>query len=108
MAFWTYMLRCSDSRYYTGHTNDLEHRMGQHQCGRGGEFARHRLPVKPVWSKNFGSRIEMLETERSIGGQDCAGRFSAWLEANTDREAEIDGHGDMPFPDRSHKHEGGL
>src|SRR3546814_20668422 len=40
MAFWTYMLRCSDGRYYTGHTDDLEHRIGQHQSGQGSQFTR--------------------------------------------------------------------
>ncbi|HUD93830.1 GIY-YIG nuclease family protein [Sphingobium sp.] len=68
MAFWTYMLKCSDSRYYTGHTDDLEHRIGQHQCGQGSQFTRTRLPVTLVWSENFGTRIEALEAERIIGG----------------------------------------
>ncbi|MGC4251320.1 MAG: GIY-YIG nuclease family protein [Sphingobium sp.] len=109
MAFWTYMLRCSDGRYYTGHTDDLEHRMGQHQCGRGSEFTRRRLPVTLVWSENFASRIEALEAERIVGGWSRAKkealiagnwslvshfakppreRFSTSLETNGGRETE--------------------
>ncbi|APL94350.1 GIY-YIG nuclease family protein [Sphingobium indicum] len=68
MAFWTYMLRCSDGRYYTGHTDDLEHRIGQHQSGQGSQFTRRRLPVTLVWSEAFSSRIEALEAERIVGG----------------------------------------
>ncbi|AMK23313.1 excinuclease ABC subunit C [Sphingobium sp. TKS] len=39
MAFWTYMLRCSDGRYHTGHAGNLEYRIGQLEtngCGRNG------------------------------------------------------------------------
>ncbi len=62
------MLKCSDGRYYTGHTDNLEHRIGQHQCGQGSQFTRNRLPVTLVWSETFGTRIEALEAERIIGG----------------------------------------
>ncbi|EQB02329.1 hypothetical protein L288_16680 [Sphingobium quisquiliarum P25] len=68
MAFWTYMLKCSDGRYYTGHTDDLEHRIGQHQSGQGSQFTRRRLPVTLMWSEAFSSRIEALEAERIVGG----------------------------------------
>jgi putative endonuclease len=28
MTFWVYILRCSDNSYYTGHTDNLEKRIG--------------------------------------------------------------------------------
>ena len=31
MAYYVYMLRCSDGSYYAGHTNDLEHRLAAHE-----------------------------------------------------------------------------
>ena len=62
------MLKCSDGRYYTGHTDDLAHRIGQHECGQGSQFTRRRLPVMLVWSETFSSRIEALEAERIVGG----------------------------------------
>jgi putative endonuclease len=68
MAFWTYMLKCSDGRYYTGHTDNLDHRVSQHQCGEGSAFTRKRRPVALVWSETFGTRIEALEAERIVGG----------------------------------------
>ena len=32
MSFWVYILRCGDGSYYTGHTDDLESRLHQHQA----------------------------------------------------------------------------
>jgi predicted GIY-YIG superfamily endonuclease len=28
--FWMYILKCADGSFYTGHTDDLEKRLGQH------------------------------------------------------------------------------
>jgi len=66
MAFWTYILLCSDGRYYTGHTDDLERRIAQHQHGGFCDFTSRRRPVTLVWSQDFGTRIEALEAERRI------------------------------------------
>jgi putative endonuclease len=68
MAFWTYILRCSDGQYYTGHTDNLEHRVGAHQTGGYCDYTSRRLPVTLVWSQDFPSRIEALEAERIVGG----------------------------------------
>ncbi|HEX7782113.1 MAG TPA: GIY-YIG nuclease family protein [Sphingobium sp.] len=66
MAFWVYILRCSDGRYYTGHTDDLDRRIGEHQIGGFCDFTSKRLPVTLMWSEAFSSRIEALESERRI------------------------------------------
>ncbi|QCB53830.1 GIY-YIG nuclease family protein [Sphingopyxis sp. PAMC25046] len=66
MAFWTYMLRCSDGRYYTGHTDNLERRIAQHQHGGFCDFTSRRRPVALVWSQDFATRAEALEAERRI------------------------------------------
>ena len=68
MAFWAYILRCADGKFYTGHTDDLERRVGQHQAGGYCDFTSRRLPVELVWSETFPSRIEALEAERIVGG----------------------------------------
>ncbi|WP_448658541.1 TrmH family RNA methyltransferase [Sphingomonas sp. CJ99] len=68
MAFWTYILRCADGKYYTGHTDDLEHRIAQHQSGEVQGFTRIRLPVTLMWSQEFVSRPEAIEAERRIKG----------------------------------------
>ena len=33
MAFYVYILECSDGSYYTGHTDDLEKRLERHNSG---------------------------------------------------------------------------
>jgi predicted GIY-YIG superfamily endonuclease len=66
MSFWVYILRCADSRYYTGHTDNLEHRLAQHQHGGFCDFTSRRRPVTLMWSEAFGTRTEALEAERRI------------------------------------------
>ena len=68
MAFWTYILRCADSSYYTGHTDELERRIAQHQSGEIEGYTHSRRPVTLMWSQDFPSRIEALEAERQIKG----------------------------------------
>jgi putative endonuclease len=67
--FWVYILKCADNSYYTGHTDNLENRLMQHDyrmiptC-----FTATRLPVQLVFSQEFASRIEALASERQIKG----------------------------------------
>jgi tRNA/rRNA methyltransferase len=68
LSFYAYMLRCSDSSYYIGHTDALEQRIGQHQSGEIEGYTQGRRPVELVWSQDFTSRIEALEAERQIKG----------------------------------------
>jgi putative endonuclease len=68
MSFWAYMLHCADRSFYVGHTEDLEHRMAQHQHGQIEGYTATRLPVKLVWSSEFPSRYEALTAERQIKG----------------------------------------
>jgi predicted GIY-YIG superfamily endonuclease len=83
MAFWTYLLRCVDGRYYAGHTDNLELRIAQHQSGITGGFTLHRRPVTVLWSQEFSSRYEVLSAEWQIKG---------WSRAK--KEALVDGDWD--------------
>jgi putative endonuclease len=66
MAFWTYILLCADGLYYTGHTDNLEYRIGQHQSGQIEGFTSSRLPVRLMWSQDFTTRYEALDAEMRI------------------------------------------
>ncbi|MBX9731888.1 MAG: GIY-YIG nuclease family protein [Sphingomonas sp.] len=68
MSFYAYMLRCADGSYYTGHTDDLEHRIAQHQHGELEGYTQGRRPVELVWSEYFQTRLEALEVERQVKG----------------------------------------
>ena len=66
--FWVYIVKCSDGSYYTGHTDNLEIRIAQHQCGEHVSYTASRLPVELAWSQEFNTREEALAAERQIKG----------------------------------------
>jgi tRNA/rRNA methyltransferase len=66
MSFYVYILRCADGSYYTGHTDDLERRIAQHQAGVLQGYTHDRRPVELKWAQDFPSRIEALERERQV------------------------------------------
>jgi putative endonuclease len=68
MSFWVYILKCNDGSYYTGHTDNLEKRIGEHQSGACGGYTSTRLPVELVFSQVFPTREEALASERQIKG----------------------------------------
>jgi putative endonuclease len=68
MAFYAYLLRCSDGSFYAGHTDDLESRIAQHQRGVIPGYTAARRPLALVWSESFGTRDEALAAERRIKG----------------------------------------
>lgn len=66
MSFWVYILRCTDNSYYTGHTDNLEKRIAEHQSGEVEGYTSTRLPVVLVFSQEFPSREEAKACERQI------------------------------------------
>jgi predicted GIY-YIG superfamily endonuclease len=54
--------------YYTGHTDNLENRIGEHQNGLCGGYTSTRLPIEVVFTQEFPSRIEALAAEQQIKG----------------------------------------
>ena len=84
MDFFAYILKCSDDSFYTGHTDNLEQRVAQHQSGFFTGYTYKRRPVELVWSENFPTRYEALEAEKRIKG---------WTRAK--KQALIDGDWDL-------------
>ena len=66
--FQAYLLRCSDGRYYAGHTDDLDRRLGEHQTGAIPGYTHTRRPVTLMWSEQFGTREEALAVELQLKG----------------------------------------
>lgn len=60
------MLRCADQRYYTGHTDNLERRIAEHQSGAFKGYTYERRPVELVWSQDFQTREQAKEAETRI------------------------------------------
>ena len=69
MSFWVYMLRCSDSSYYTGHTDNLDNRIAQHNAGTIPTcYTFGRRPLECIFTQEFPTREEALASEQQIKG----------------------------------------
>jgi tRNA/rRNA methyltransferase len=63
------MLKCADGSYYTGHTDDLEQRFGQHQSGIFPScYTFGKRPLELVWADYFQTREDAFAAERQIKG----------------------------------------
>ena len=68
MAYYVYLLRCSDGSYHAGHTNELEQRLAAHERGAIEGYTLSRRPVELVFSDRFSTRLEAFHRERQIKG----------------------------------------
>jgi predicted GIY-YIG superfamily endonuclease/proteasome lid subunit RPN8/RPN11 len=96
MVFYTYMLVCSDGSYYTGHTDNLERRVGEHQSGLVSGHTKGRRPVRLVWSQDFVERHEALAAERQIKGWSRA-KKEALIDRRWDELSRLSRSQSAPF-----------
>ncbi len=69
MAFWVYILRCTDGSYYTGHTDNFDKRIQEHHTGAIAScYTFKRRPIQLVFSQDFSTREEALASEQQIKG----------------------------------------
>ena len=62
-----YILRCADGSLYTGCTNNLEKRLGEHSAGKhGAKYTRSRRPVKLVYCEKQKTLSLALKREIKI------------------------------------------
>ncbi|MDO8647309.1 MAG: GIY-YIG nuclease family protein [Candidatus Diapherotrites archaeon] len=66
MAFFVYLLECSDGSYYCGFTPDLEKRLKAHNSGKASKYTRAKLPVKLVFSETLETKSLALKREAQI------------------------------------------
>jgi putative endonuclease len=66
MAFYCYILECSDGSYYTGWSMDPERRLTQHNRGMGARYTRSRRPVRLVYMEELPDKGAALKRERAI------------------------------------------
>lgn len=66
--FYVYILRCADASYYTGHTDDLDRRLEQHnsQDAEVDSYVSRRLPVELVFVECMGTRAEAFELNAGL------------------------------------------
>jgi putative endonuclease len=68
MKGYVYILLCSNGKYYTGSTIDLERRLIQHQNGEGSNFTKKYLPVELVYIEEFQRIDQAFYREKQIQG----------------------------------------
>jgi putative endonuclease len=66
MKGYMYILKCSDSTFYTGSTVNLEKRYKQHQNGEGANYTKKRLPVKLVYFEEYSRIDEAFRREKQV------------------------------------------
>ena len=67
--YYVYILKCSDCSIYTGITNNLEKRYGEHKYGLDKEcYTFSRRPVKLVFNQEFNDVIQAIYFEKKIKG----------------------------------------
>jgi putative endonuclease len=66
-TWYVYIVRCSDSSYYTGITTDLSRRLSEHNSVHGGaRYTRPRRPVTLVYHETANSRSAASRREYQI------------------------------------------
>ena len=63
-----YILKCSDVSFYVGVTNDVMHRVSQHQNGETKGYTHTRRPVKLVWDSGEIPILDAIALEKQIKG----------------------------------------
>ena len=66
MAYYCYILECTDGTYYTGWTTDPPRRLRQHNSGAGARYTRARRPVRMVYVEQQPDKSTALKRERAI------------------------------------------
>ncbi len=66
LAWFVYILRCSDSSYYVGHTEDVPARVKRHQNGTGAIWTAARRSVSLVFEEQHPSEAAAVARERQI------------------------------------------
>lgn len=66
MAYFCYLLECTDGTYYCGWTNDLKRRLDMHNKGRGARYTRSRRPVSLVYYEELENQGEAMRRERKL------------------------------------------
>ncbi len=74
-----YILKCADQTLYTGLTNDLDHRITEHENGRGAKYTRGRAPFKLLYSESHSSKSRALKREAAIKSFDRATKLQLAL-----------------------------
>lgn len=63
MPWYVYIIECRDNTLYTGITNNIAHRINDHNKGKGCKYTRFRNPVKLVYHEKYSTKSDALKRE---------------------------------------------
>lgn len=66
MKYFTYIILCSNNKYYVGYTSDLGRRFYRHLSKSGAKFTSQNKPSKILWKQEFETEVEAIKRERQI------------------------------------------
>ena len=66
MPCFMYILKCSDASYYTGSTRNIQHRLAQHQSGKGSKYTHNKLPLELVYLEEYARIDEAFYRENQV------------------------------------------
>lgn len=66
MKGYMYILKCANSKYYVGSTNDLQYRLWQHEHDEGAQYPKAHKPFKLVYVEEFDRIDEAFYREQQI------------------------------------------
>jgi predicted GIY-YIG superfamily endonuclease len=64
--WYTYILKCADGSFYTGHTNNIIERLCRHNAGRGPKWTACRLPVELAYQEHHENEESAVKRENQI------------------------------------------
>jgi len=64
--YYVYLIQCNDGSIYTGITNDLERRFGEHKNKKGGNYTQSHTVKKIMYTEEYQTRSEALKREAKI------------------------------------------
>jgi putative endonuclease len=64
--YFLYLIQCFDGSIYTGITNDLERRFGEHKNKKGGHYTASHKVEKIIYTEQFPTKSEALKREAEI------------------------------------------
>jgi len=66
MTHFVYFVKCRDSSFYCGYTNNLMKRIETHNKGKGAKYTQKRRPVILVHFEEFKTKSEAMKREYAL------------------------------------------
>lgn len=63
---YVYLARCADGSLYAGTCVDVAAREAVHNSGKGSKYTRSRLPLKIIYTEEYGTLSEARKREAAV------------------------------------------